>query len=163
MSMDREDFESDEAWKNYLDQQMTKTYSAADFANAQFAEHPDGRLAHRVEYGTVFAWSFERNDADDYAADEYMAEHGWVPVIPARTIHDRDVEALCADTASYERDDYLDGFIRGFQKAGGIILEETTRERVARLVNEAVDGRGIVPVGEKVADRLINLGLVKDN
>ena len=115
------------------------TYTAADFANARFAKHPDGRLAHRVEYGTVFAWSFERNDVDDYAADEYMAEYGWVPVIPARIIHDRDVEALCIDTASYERDDYLDGFIRGFQQAGGVILDDpepTNTDRLKQLIKD---------------------------
>ena len=143
---------------------MTKRYTAADFANARFAEHPDGRLAHRINHPDGWTWAIEGTSGlRDRVNDYHMASFGWVPVIPARTIHDRDVEALCADTASYERDDYLDGFIRGFQKAGGIILEETTRERVARLVNEAVDGRGIVPVGEKVADRLINLGLVKGN
>ena len=67
---------------------MTK-YTAADFANAKFAEHPDGRTARRIEpeRGTVFAWSTEDEDGEeDYCADEYLAEHGWVPVPTKPTI-----------------------------------------------------------------------------
>ena len=62
---------------------MTKRYTADDFANAKFAEHPDGRTARRIEpeRGTVFAWSMEHEDGEeDYCADEHLAEHGWVPV-----------------------------------------------------------------------------------
>ena len=68
---------------------MTRTYSAADFANAQFAEHPDGRTARRIEAerGTVFAWSMEHKDGEeDYCADEHLAAHGWVPVPTKPTI-----------------------------------------------------------------------------
>ncbi len=120
---------------------MTRTYTAADFANAQFAEHgeendpafrrPDaGKLPWRCACGG--AWS-----------DEDMADMDWVPVTPARTIHDRDVEALCTDKASYERDDYLDGFIRGFQQAGGTILDDpepTNTERLESIVRVAQEG-----------------------
>lgn len=72
-------------------------YTAQDFEDAQFAEHPDGRLAHRVEYGTVFSWSFERNDADDYAANEYMVADGWAPVPAQRTITESEFDRV-ADT-----------------------------------------------------------------
>ena len=61
MSMDREDFESDEAWKNYLDQQMTQKFSAADFANAKFAEHEDGRIAARLETEEARPWESVRD------------------------------------------------------------------------------------------------------
>ena len=141
---------------------MTKRYTAADFANARFAEHRDGRTARRIESerGTVFAWSVERaGGEEDYCADEYLAAHCWVPVPTDPTMTDSEIGAI----ADHKSDDWLDGFMAGYEKAGGTILEETTRERVARLVNEIVDGHGIVPVGEKVADRLISVGLVKDN
>ena len=141
---------------------MTKRYTAADFANAQFAKHPDGRTARRIENerGTVFAWSMEHKDGEeDYCADEHLAAHGWVPVPTKPTITDSEIGAI----ADHKTDDWLDGFMAGYEKAGGTILEETTRERVARLVSEIVDGHGIVPVGEKVADRLISVGLVKGN
>lgn len=62
---------------------MSEKYTTADFANARFAEHPDGRTARRVEAdrGTVFEWKMENEDGEeDYCADEYLADHGWVPV-----------------------------------------------------------------------------------
>ena len=141
---------------------MTRTYSAADFENAQFAKHEDGRTARRIEpeRGTVFAWSMGHEDGEeDYCADEHLAAHGWAPVPTKPTITDPEVGAM----ADHKTDDWLDGFMAGYEKAGGTILEETTHERVARLVNEIVDGHGIVTVGEKVADRLISVGLVKGN
>ena len=100
---------------------MTRTYSAADFANARFAEHESGLRAVRT-HNPIVPWIVEMVNGPAHSAkNSEMADMGgWVPVFPARTIHDRDVEALCADTASYERDDYLDGFIRGFQQAGGV-------------------------------------------
>ena len=119
---------------------MTKRYTAADFANARFAEHPDGRLAHRINHPDGWTWAIEGTSGlRDRVNDYHMASFGWVPVIPARTIHDRDVEALCADTASYERDDYLDGFIRGFQQAGGVILDDpepTNTDRLKQLIKD---------------------------
>ena len=156
MSMDREDFESDEAWKNYLDQQMTQKFSAADFANARFAEHPDGDFAARLYPEHIDPWL---GDDDCAYTDQVLADTGWVPVPTKPTITDSEVGAI----ADHKTDDWLDGFMAGYEKAGGTILEETTHERVARLVNEIVDGHGIVPVGEKVADRLISVGLVKGN
>lgn len=119
---------------------MTRTYTAADFANARFAEHPDGRLAVRDSGSQTFPW---RTNGDGFVSDGKMPDFGWVPVFPARTIHDRDVEALCIDTASYERDDYLDGFIRGFQKAGGVILDDpepTNAEKLADILVESFNG-----------------------
>ena len=134
---------------------MTKRYTAADFANAKFAEHPDGRIAARLQTEEARPWESVR----DFHTDEGMAADGWVPVPTKHTITDSEIGAI----ADHKTDDWLDGFMAGYEKAGGTILEETTRERVARLVNEIVDGHGIVPVGEKVADRLISVGLVKDN
>ena len=125
---------------------MTRKYTAADFANAQFAEHPDGRWAVRTST-PVNPWIMEMRTWPGHCAkDSEMARDGWVPVIPARTIHDRDVEALCTDTASYERDDYLDGFIQGFQQAGGVILDDpepTNTERLAELVDQMATATGV--------------------
>ena len=115
---------------------MTKRYTAADFANARFAEHPDGGIAMRSEPGDFDEWD---TNVEGWHSDDSMAHYGWVPVIPARTIHDSDVEALCTDTASYERDDYLDGFIQGFQQAGGVILEDpepTNTERLTEMYKD---------------------------
>lgn len=135
---------------------MTRKYTADDFANARFAEHPDGELAYRRPGVGNRRWE---NSTGGRMGDSRMAEAGWVPVPTDHTITDSEVGAI----ADHKTDDWLDGFMAGYEKAGGTILEETTRERVARLVNEIVDGHGIVPVGEKVADRLISVGLVKGN
>lgn len=63
---------------------MTKRYTAADFANARFAEHEDGRTAmvdpsmgkpNRWSTGTAFLMS-----------DSAMADEGWVPVPTKPTI-----------------------------------------------------------------------------
>ena len=119
---------------------MTKRYTAADFANAKFAEHPSGSKAVRSGY-PLPPWLIDSSGAPFvWQEDQEMADEGWVPVIPARTIHDRDVEALCTDKASYERDDYLDGFIRGFQQAGGTILDDpepTNTDRLEKLIISA--------------------------
>ena len=114
MSMDREDFESDEAWKNYLDQQMTQKFSAADFANARFAEHPDGRTARRIEAerGTVFAWSMEHKDGEeDYCAEEHLVAHGWVPVPTKPTLTESSIKKMVGD---YAVDEFAAGFAGGF-------------------------------------------------
>lgn len=65
-------------------------YTASDFAKAEFARHPDGRVAART--GVDWAqWAFkcsecetdeERNECDghDFGPDGFMASSGWVPV-----------------------------------------------------------------------------------
>lgn len=52
------------------------TYTADDFARADFARHPDGGLAMRVRPLDVRPWETGRC----YAADASMALTGWVPV-----------------------------------------------------------------------------------
>ena len=59
---------------------MTK-YTADDFANAKFAEHPDGRLAHRINRPDGWSWAIEDlNGNRDRVNENYMAHKGWVPV-----------------------------------------------------------------------------------
>ena len=65
---------------------MTKRYTAADFANARFAEHPDGRIAVRFNIYPDFPWTFNKGaDTDEYR-DVGMAHNGWVPVPTKPTI-----------------------------------------------------------------------------
>ena len=54
---------------------MTK-YTAADFANARFAEHPNGRIAARNTNDPDYPWGTDQ----DALPDEDMASYGWVPV-----------------------------------------------------------------------------------
>src|SRR5699024_1233840 len=99
---------------------MTKRYTAADFANAKFAEHPTGRVAARNGDDPHYVWVIGENGR---VSDHCMALADWTPVTPAATITDSDVENLC-DPYLYNNDAYLDGFIQGFQAAGGTILDD---------------------------------------
>ena len=63
---------------------MTRTYSAADFANARFAEHELGLLAIRSDPDDI-----EKPWADgggNWHSDQAMARDGWVPVPTKPTI-----------------------------------------------------------------------------
>ena len=118
---------------------MTK-YTAADFANARFAEHPDGRTARRIEAerGTVFAWSMEHKDGEeDYCADEHLAAHGWVPVPTKPEMTESRVKKMVGDWAVNE---FAAGFALGFRQAGGQIIpdpEPTNTDRLEELIISA--------------------------
>ena len=58
---------------------MTRRYTAADFANAKFAEHESGDYAHRRHSWWVVGGRQRRSD-------EAMARDGWVPVPTKPTI-----------------------------------------------------------------------------
>lgn len=132
-------------------------YTIEDFKNARFAEHPrTGELAFRTEKNIIFPWETVDGIRGN---DEGLSGGGWVPVPDKPHITDSEV----GDIAEHKTDDWLDGFITGYQKAGGTILDETPRERVARLITETLSETGVASLPEKAADRLINLGLVKEN
>lgn len=59
------------------------TYTAEDFANAEFARHPDGRTAARVDSGDSMPW---RVATGSWLGDADMAEEGFVPVREAHPI-----------------------------------------------------------------------------
>ena len=64
---------------------MTKKYTAADFANARFAEHADGRTAMKSSGQT--RWDVKFLNGHIAARDDYhMASFGWVPVPTKPTI-----------------------------------------------------------------------------
>ena len=67
-----------------MGKEMTRTYSAADFANARFAEHELGLLAIRSDPDDI-----EKPWADgggNWHSDQAMARDGWVPVPTKPTI-----------------------------------------------------------------------------
>ena len=62
---------------------MTK-YTAADFANARFAEHPNGLLATRSDPDDIHKpWA---DGGGDWFSDQAMVDDGWVPVPTKPTI-----------------------------------------------------------------------------
>ena len=57
------------------------TYTEQDFANAEFARHPDGRIAARVDSGNLGWWAGGNGRAEpSWMDDDDMAEEGFVPV-----------------------------------------------------------------------------------
>ena len=134
---------------------MTK-YTAADFANAKFAEHEDGRTARRIEAerGTVFAWSMEHKDGEeDYCADEHLAAHGWVPVPTKPTI----TESQYRLALDEDRDpQYVYGFADAMRLFGGEVIpdpEPTNTDRLEELIISArVNFEGVETVLKRPAN-----------
>lgn len=108
-------------------------YSAEDFKNAKFAEDRDGRVIARCVPESNYAW--ENNKL--VLTDEEMAESGWwVPVPTKPTMTNSEVDKLVPTNFPEE---YLLGFIDGFEKAGGEVIpdpEPTNTEKLAALIKE---------------------------
>ena len=107
---------------------MGKKYTAADFANARFAEHPDGRIAARLETEEARPWESVR----DFHTDEGIAADGWVPVPTKPTI----TESRLRELTEIDRTHGLS--VRGVLQAYGVEVipdpEPTNKERLAQLI-----------------------------
>ena len=124
---------------------MTK-YTAADFANARFAEHPDGRRAVRTST-PVAPWIMEmRNGPGHCAKDSEMALDGWVPVPMKPTLTESSIKKMVGD---YAVDEFAAGFAGGFRYAGGEIIpdpeppEPTDEELLAGIIRNIDDWQSI--------------------
>lgn len=106
-------------------------YAAQDFANAKFAEHPDGGAgSHRRHDGWVLGSEARHSDAD-------MARAGWVPV-PTKPQITESQYKLALDE---DRDpQYVYGFTNAMRLFGGEVTpdpEPTNTERLEQLVRES--------------------------
>ena len=118
---------------------MTRTYTAADFANARFAELGKHGLRAHKSAGD----SYWQRDGIKRATNEEMADAGWVPVPTKPTLTDSQLEEACGQW--YESDDFLMGFMAGYEKAGGEIIpdpEPTNTERLVDWIAEAIHESG---------------------
>ena len=149
---------------------MTK-YTAADFANAKFAEHPDGRTARRIEAerGTVFAWSMEHKDGEeDYCADEHLAAHGWGPVHTKPTITESQFTRAAAGVWGDEGSGPMgtNGYARGFLFRLGINVdpdpEPSDEELLAGIIRNIDDWQSITSP-ELLAKYLNTAGVTPPN
>ena len=136
---------------------MTK-YTAADFANARFAEHPDGRIAVRFQTEEARPWESVR----DFHADEYMAECGWVPVPTKPTIAESQYK-LALDE---DRDpQYVYGFADAMRLFGGEVIpdpEPTDEELLAGIIRNIDDWQSITSP-ELLAKYLNTAGVTPPN
>ena len=121
---------------------MTK-YTAADFANAKFAEHPDGRRAVRLSTKQEQPWRAEAFTEMEipfgvfYVTDRGLAQGGWVPVPTKPTITESrfmelvEVCSFADGPASY----------REFCRLAGIEIapdpEPTNTDRLEKLIISA--------------------------
>ena len=131
---------------------MTKRYTAADFANARFAEHEDGRaIAVRWthDYGSEpdDYWVYERplnNRFSKEATHQEMADMGgWVPVPTKPTLTESSIKKMVGD---YAVDEFAAGFAGGFRYAGGEIIpdpEPTDEELLAGIIRNIDDWQSI--------------------
>ena len=69
---------------------MTQKFSAADFANARFAQHEDGDFAVRLYPQEVDPWL---GGGECAYTDQMLADTGWVPVPTKPTITGREFMA----------------------------------------------------------------------
>ena len=79
------------------------TYTAEDFARANFARHPDGRIAARLDERYTRPWSIGE---DDWLTDVAMALSGWIPVVEAQPIT---LDALNAAWEGAEQGEVAEG------------------------------------------------------
>ena len=117
---------------------MTK-YTAADFANARFAEHPNGRIAARNTNDPDYPWGTDQ----DALPDEDMASYGWVPVPTKPSITESELDEL--HIAAHE----IDGRVAIREAARSLDIEvipdpePTDEELLAGIIRNIDDWQSI--------------------
>ena len=112
---------------------MTKRYTAADFANAKFAEHERGEFAARIcadDCDTPWASS-----SDEYFTDAEMVLDGWVPVSTKPQMTESEYERVLAGV----NEDYATGYIDAVNTFGIEVIpdpEPTNTERLEEILKE---------------------------
>ena len=144
-------------------------YSAEDFKNAKFAEHPEsGKVAAKV-YPHGFPEDDEPREwesRNDYLTNSDMARDGWVPAPTKPTLTEAEVDEIVPTELPEE---YVTGFIHGFEKAGGEVVpdpEPTNKERLEALQRSWVAEHPVLG-GKSLIEYLNDHGVtapnVKDN
>ena len=121
-----------------MGKEMTRTYSAADFANARFAEHPDGNIAARFNTDPLWPWW---HSGDEFK-DEAMARDGWVPVPSRPTITESEYREGTGNFSAFNRV----GFDAALRIAGVEVVpdpEPTDEELLAGIIRNIDDWQSI--------------------
>ena len=114
---------------------MTKRYTVADFANAKFAEHEDGRTAMKPSGHT--RWDVKSLDGRRSVRGNYhMASSGWVPVPTKPQMTESEYERVLAGV----NEDYATGYIDAVNTFGIEVIpdpEPTNTDRLEKLIISA--------------------------
>ena len=120
---------------------MTKRYTAADFANAKFAEHEDGRTAMKPSGHT--RWDVKSLDGRRSVRGNYhMASFGWVPVPTKPQMTESEYERVLAGV----NEDYATGYIDAVNTFGIEVIpdpEPTDEELLAGIIRNIDDWQAI--------------------
>ena len=138
---------------------MTK-YTAADFANAKFAEHPDRALA--ANWGGGSEWTvFDNEGFCGHLDSQGLADYGWVPVPTKHTITESDYRSL----TRYGNHHYQSGFNDALREFGIEIIpdpEPTDEELLAGIIRNIDDWQSITSP-ELLAKYLNTAGVTPPN
>ena len=143
---------------------MTKRYTATDFANARFAEHPSGRIAARLYEGDALDWF----DSNEHAhTDAALARDGWVPVPTKPTITESDVNkiAFSVFTLKPNLSTIMSWLNRELTDAGVEVIpdpEPTDEELLAGIIRNIDDWQSITSP-ELLAKYLNTAGVTAPN
>ena len=143
---------------------MTKRYTVADFANAKFAEHEDGRTAMKPSGHT--RWDVKSLDGRRSVRGNYhMASFGLVPVPTKPQMTESEYERVLAGV----NEDYATGYIDAVNTFGIEVIpdpEPTDEELLAGIIRNIDDWQSITSP-ELLAKYLNTAGVtppnVKDN
>ena len=120
---------------------MTKRYTVADFANAKFAEHEDGRTAMKPSGHT--RWDVKSLDGRRSVRGNYhMASFGWVPVPTKPQMTESEYERVLAGV----NEDYATGYIDAVNTFGIEVIpdpEPTNTELLAGIIRNIDDWQSI--------------------
>ena len=142
-----------------MGKEMTRTYSAADFANARFAEHERREFAARICADDCdVSWA---SSADEYFTDEEMVLDGWVPVPTKPQMTESEYERILAGV----NEDYATGYIDAVNTFGIEIIpdpEPTDEELLAGIIRGIDDWQSITSP-ELLAKYLNTAGVTPPN
>ena len=140
---------------------MTKRYTVADFANAKFAEHEDGRTAMKPSGHT--RWDVKLLDGRrSVRGNCHMASFGWVPVPTKPQITESAVNRIAfsvfnlrpnlATIMSWLNQELTDAGIE-------ITPGPTNTDRLAKLLGEVATDAGVNLNPRLFAEQLDNAGV----
>ena len=119
---------------------MTRRYTAADFANAKFAEHELGLLAIRSDPDDIEnPWV---DGGGNWYSDQAMARDGWVPVPSRPTITESEYREGTGNFSAFNRV----GFDAALRIAGVEVVpdpEPTDEELLAGIIRGIDDWQSI--------------------